>query len=353
MKKPLIAIVGSVDETRQYDPPLRDPDGARKAAEALGTSLADGGYQLMVYSAEQGFIERDFVRGFVKSKKATDGSIFVLFPSGSPGAANFPERSKHERLFNVRQDTSSDWEIAFYRSLAQADGVVLVGGGRSTLIMGVLALTYRIPILTLAAYGGNAEKVWKSLAANRDLLAEDEIPDMAKSWSQDVVRKWMQSLEAQFRAKRAKRDESRGQSQTRPALVSLVLLCLWVLTLPLGRWFLSPGNGTSGGHVTAFSILLFVAPLLSGASGATIRMLRPEGGNVTLRATVLGVGAGAVASVLYVLGQLVGNPSPYNFVILAFSVAFGFIAGFTADSVFKKLEGMEALRTEVLAQRKG
>ena len=34
----------------------------------------------------------------------------------------------------------------------------------------------------------------------------------------------------------------------------------------------------------------------------------------------------------------VGNPSPYNFVVLMFSVAFGFIAGFRFDSVFKKLE---------------
>jgi len=34
----------------------------------------------------------------------------------------------------------------------------------------------------------------------------------------------------------------------------------------------------------------------------------------------------------------VGNPSPYNFVVLMFSVAFGFIAGFSFDSVFKKLE---------------
>lgn len=87
---------------------------------------------------------------------------------------------------------------------------------------------------------------------------------------------------------------------------------------------------------------------MSGASGATVRTLRPTENAPTLRTTVLGVGAGAIASVLYVLGQLIGNPSPYNFVILAFSLAFGFIAGFTFDVVFKQLESIQALQSDVL-----
>jgi hypothetical protein len=78
--------------------------------------------------------------------------------------------------------------------------------------------------------------------------------------------------------------------------------------------------------------------------------LSPTTDEPTLRTTVLGVGAGAIASILYVLGQLVGNQS-LTFVVLAFSVVFGFIAGFTFDSVFKRLESVQALKTDVLGNK--
>ena len=47
--------------------------------------------------------------------------------------------------FNEKVDASSDWEVSFYRSLSKVDGLLVLGGGPSTLIAGQIALspTYR------------------------------------------------------------------------------------------------------------------------------------------------------------------------------------------------------------------
>jgi hypothetical protein len=355
MKNRAVAIVGSAAEGREYDPPMQAPLEAQKMAERLGTSLAKAGYDLIVYSAAPGLIERDVVRGFTAAEKTKPKSIIVFAPIGCPGAIAFPERDKHEVLFDIRQDSSAGWEVSFFRSLGHADAVALIGGGQSTLITGVLALTYRIPLLAISAYGGSAAKVWGSLVAGRDLPSQEHIHTMAERGTPEVIKRWLESLEAQFAAKA---NELRKQSRTWQSAVALIVLVLWVSALPVGFLLVpSVGSGTmppADWHRTAFIFLLFLSPLLSGASGATVRTLLPSsaGTNPTLHTTVLGVAAGALASILYVLGQLVGNPSPYNFVVLVFSVAFGFIAGFTFDSVFKKLESVQALKTDVLTLQK-
>ena len=50
MVRPRVAVVGSVDETRVFDPPVTDPAVARQACEELGGELAVAGWDLVVYS---------------------------------------------------------------------------------------------------------------------------------------------------------------------------------------------------------------------------------------------------------------------------------------------------------------
>lgn len=85
--------------------------------------------------------------------------------------------------------------MSFYGSLPQADAVVLIGGARSTLVMGALALTYRIPMLALKAYGGSAEKVWKAIKGGRSLATDGEANEMAQRGDKDIVARWIASLE--------------------------------------------------------------------------------------------------------------------------------------------------------------
>jgi hypothetical protein len=341
-----ISIVGSVEEGRNYEPPVRSATEAKIIAELLGTELAKRGYGIIVYAGD--FIERDVVRGFVKTAKARK-SIRVLFPSHQKGAEQFPEYASHKALFDPVVDESSDWEMSFYGSLARVDGIVIIGGARSTLITGVLALSYRIPMIALQSFGGSGEKIWKALAAGRGLATKAEANEMAQRGDTEVVGKWIDSLDSQAEARRKELHKTSGLRWT---LVAGLLVLGWVLTLPFGYWLLQAPTGAESWQPQAYVFLLFLAPILAGASGATMRMLIPDTSSPTVKSTVFGMAAGAISGVLYVLSHLLANPKPHNFAILVIAVTFGFIAGLTFDAVFKRLESVDVLRTEVLKQAK-
>src|SRR6266508_756883 len=94
MERSLIAIVGSVDPQRAYDPPLDNVELPRQACVDLGRELANERCGLIVYSASEGFIEPGIVSGYVNSGKAEDGSIQVRSPYGGT-AADFAEAREH------------------------------------------------------------------------------------------------------------------------------------------------------------------------------------------------------------------------------------------------------------------
>ena len=352
MRPPLIAIVGSLDETREFEPPLKNPAQARQTAEAIGAALAEKGNRILVYTAAAGFLETFVVKGYVASGKAKPNSIVKRFPIGNE--TEFAERAASPALFYLDRDRTEDWETSYYRSLRDVDGVVLIGGGRSTLIMGLIAMTLKIPLVAAQAYGGKAEEVWKVLDHNLDLPTAAEISTMAQPGTLAVAREWVDSLEAQRRAKQRQSSSSR-----KIAALAAILLVGWVMTLPAG--FILLKSKTPQGELpwpldAIFIALLFIAPLIAGCSGATIRALLPGQEGMTAGSSVLGAAAGAIASLLYVGAQLLSSGasggSPNNFPLLLFGVGFGFIAGFTFDSVFKKLESVNALQPDELLKKK-
>ncbi len=340
-----ISIVGSVEEGRPYDPPLRNAAEAKRTAELLGTELAKRGYGVIVYSG--GYIERDVARGFVKVAKAKK-SIRVLFPSHQKGPEEFPEYANHKALFEPIVDESPDWEMSFYGSLPRVDGIVIIGGAASTLITGVLALSYRIPLIALQSFGGSGEKIWRALSAGRGLTTKEEANEMAQKSDREMIGKWINSLEAQAEARR---QEILNSSGGHWLLVAGALAVGWVLTLPLG-WLLQVPPNAEGWRPHAFIFLLFLAPMLAGASGATVRMFLPDASTPNLRSIFLGMVAGGVSGVLLLTSHLVAKTDPHNFVILMTAVASGFIAGLTFDAVFKKLESVDVVRTDVLKKVK-
>jgi hypothetical protein len=129
MAGPLIAIVGDASPDRVFDPVMKKPAKARKAAEELGTELAQRGARLLVYGGP--FLEADVVRGFVAGKPPEDRSVLMWY-SKDQEPPPFAEEADHPNLFERRSGRGADWEIAFYRSIARADGVILIGGGNAT-----------------------------------------------------------------------------------------------------------------------------------------------------------------------------------------------------------------------------
>lgn len=350
MASPLIAIVGDANPTRQYDPPLKDPAKAKKAAEELGEELAKRGAHLLVYGGP--FIEADVVRGFVRGNPAEDRSI-VKWYTKEKEPAPFPEESSHSKLFDPRVEKGVDWETAFYRSIARADGIVLVGGDNATKVVGQVAIGARIPILCLSEFGGAGARVWNTLAAGEDLPTREEINLMAQPWGNDSATKVISVLLAQ----RARRRLAEGSPRPMASVVAGMLFIAALAIVPL-VW------GKNNFPVW----MLFIAPLLSGGSGAVIRpmvdRLRGIGTvpSAVLATLVLGVVAGGISGVLFVTAQLAGAPSlassndlaAYAQRSIPFAVGVGFIAGLTSDTVFGKLLGLDVVQTSGLdaGQRK-
>ena len=360
MSAPLIAIVGSVASTRSdYDPPLRNAEVAREAAEQLGAELARAGNRIIVYSGDPRFIEGDIVRGYVASGRAQPDSIQIRYPQilGAGQFPSFPEQSTHETLFDVRADRHTNWEISFYMSLKDATGIVLIGGARSALVTGLVAQSYRIPLVPVATFGGSAQTVW-ALASGPSLTEAERNLMGRPRWAADSAEKLVRALADQAERLRAERAEQiRSERLAANALrqrafvaAGLVLAAVILTTVGLFAPTLNP---------VLFGLLFLGTPLFAGASGGVVRTIldsnrglvhTPEHSAPT--SAVLGMIAGLIAALLFVLAQVATNSAIKHLadaidehlkLLIPFALVVGFVAGLTLEAVFGKLE-----RTDVV-----
>jgi hypothetical protein len=341
MPGPLIAIVGDTSTARTYDPAMKDPAKAKQAAEQLGTELAQRGARLLVYGGP--FLEADVVRGFVAGKPSEDRSILMWY-SKDQEPPPFAEEATHPKLFERRSEKGADWETAFYRSIARADGVILIGGGNATMISGQVAIGSRMPILALSEFGGAASKVWDTLSSGEDLPNRDDINLMTRPWASDSAANCVSSLLAQ------RKRQQLMEGAPRPIL-SIVAALLFLGAVSIIPWVWGQN---------AFAVwMLFFAPLLAGGAGATIRPVidhlrgAPGVAPAVLATVVLGLVAGGIAGVLFVTAQLTADPQlasagdvvRYAQRSIPFAVGVGFVAGLTSDAIFGKLLGLDVART--------
>ncbi len=344
MSDHLIAIVGSLFPGRQYDPPAPDVPGGRAAARAIGKELARRGCRLAVYDHTS--IEGDVVAGFLSATPPPkEQSIEIHYSVDTPQRADFPERKTgQENFFVEKPDTSKEWEVSYYRTLGKVDGLVLVGGGPSTLVTGLIGLTFRLPMIALGKYGGAARVIWQKLEHDA-LPARDEHEAMGATVADANVGKCVDSLEKQAERRR---DELRAKHGATGAGIALLLLLGWLACLFIGLRLAEDAAKGNGEARLWFTALLFFAPALAGASGATIRGLRGTE-RPTLKTSVLGVTAAVITALLYTLGQFTGNDNPYRFLLLAITIMVGWAAGFTFDTVLKKLEteGVEEIKAKL------
>lgn len=340
MTGPLIAIVGDITPGRVLNPVSQDSAKVKKAAEELGAELASRGARLLVYGGA--YLEADVVRGFVAAKPKHDDSIEMTYTKGNVPPP-FPEEATHPKLFRRRSERGADWEVAFYRAITRADGIILMGGGSATKISGQVAIGARMPILALAQFGGGAAKVWETLSAGEDLPNRDEIDLMARPWGAESAAACVNALFAQ----RERRWIAAGAPSPALSVLTLLLFLVAFAIVPL-VW-----------GQNAFTVwMLFVAPLIAGGAGALIRLMidRKRGAQgVTpgvLVAVVLGLVAGGIAGVLFVTAQLPADPNlpagtdlvPYARRSIPFALGVGFVAGLTSDAVFGKLLGFDTVR---------
>ncbi len=259
---PIIAIVGNVTTS---------PEDAPVIAEDVGRALAKAGFRILVFSSGPDFLEVPVVRGYVDSQMAKPRSIQVRYPLHGQ-KPEFSEQKTHGQVFDWMPDSRQDWEMSFYQSLNEVDGVLLVGGGDSTMIAGLVAMGHRIAILALAALKGKTAKVWEALRPGRDLPSHDEISLMARpGWTEGSATECVEALKNQL-ARKAEEELQRRLEElrtetavTRHAIIAALLFLLAVTCVPFSR-------GLEESSPWALW-LLFFSPVLAGVSGSTIRLV--------------------------------------------------------------------------------
>jgi hypothetical protein len=352
----IIAIVGSIGT--HPDAPI--------AAEAIGRELAKAGLRILVYSSGPEFLEGRIVSGYVGSKVAARRSVQVRYPLHGVKPA-FPEQQTHDHLFDWRPEHGQDWEMSFYQSLNEVDGILLMGGRESTMIAGLVAMGHGIAMLPVAGFGGKATDVWGVLQPGRDLATADEISLMARpSWTDDDATEYVRALKDQI-ARKAERARQRRLQQVRQetsvtqnAVFALVLFLLAIASVALA-W-----GGTFWNEPWSAAVamaLLFISPLLAGVSGLTVRLVFdlkegavPLTSQSAITTAALGLIAGGVAGLLFITAQVTTATAPPGQIVsidqarrlVAFSVLIGFVAGLTLDAVFRKLIATDVVETSAI-----
>jgi hypothetical protein len=336
----LILVVGSADPDRtDYDPPIADPEGARMAAEQLGAELARQGCRIVVYSADRHFLEADVVRGFVgASKKRAKAMIQVRFPHTAPNSAKFREAETHDWLFEPLQDRNGSWKASFYASLRDADGILILGGGRSAHAIGYMALGFSTPLVAVACFGGAGQAVWLAMRPDADLVTEADWRRMKpRAWNDGLAAPLVASLLAQRTLRehrRAQESAARGRTAAMARIVGGVLFL--TVAIALTAWGLMQPEP----HRTPLFMvsLLFVGPIAGVGSALTSSGWRVEHERHPAATGGLGFTAGLTSSLLYLLAQFstASDPSMIKGLAMIVALATGLLAGFTVDRVLKR-----------------
>ncbi|MEU5464274.1 hypothetical protein ACH4KU_23385 [Streptomyces althioticus] len=292
---------------------------------------------MAVFSSKPKYAEADVVHGYAEGCTADDPGTVAAFPPRHRGVDFLLPEGSHVTVDVVR-DTSGEWEVGYYRTLLKCDGVLLIGGGQSTRVAGIIALSQGIPVLPVAAFGGGASQVWVNLDKVRNDTDDADIALLGGDWSADAAPRLVACL-----LRQRERHEARlrdVQRRTRAAawasaagwLVALVCMC----TAVAGLVTAGPPRRADAHNLS----VLIGAPLLAAVAGAVIRSSF-ETESRWLRACIRGLGAGLVTVLLYVASQLLSVPTLMDRLdvrrLLFITVPLGFTAGFTFDLVFERL----------------
>lgn len=300
-RMPFVAIIGGFYH-------LQDPVAiaeAQATARELGAALAEAGMGLVVYYSDQNSLEPYVVAGFVEATPLGTGagSIRVRFAESQKHMVKFPEQATRSELFERSLFPGQDWEAPFYRSLVEAEGVdavLLMAGGRSTLIAGQIALARPLPVLAVDKFVGTAAVLRTELATGTPgypSAATHSIPAMVE-W---LKKKCEARAEKQAQVRKNEMNYLRIVSQKAKTVWTGVsfLALLTVIFMGVGR---APSP-------EMYPFLTFTGLVVAGATGALVRSVR-WGAEETAPSTslLLGAVAGFVVGLAYLIPQWIGAP---------------------------------------------
>lgn len=367
-----IAIVGSYNPARVDDLKLRNHELAPQAGEQLGQALAKRGFHVIVYGSYPYLLDGDVVRGYTSVVESEPDCIHVYF-SQHAGQPRFGDLPSEDPRFRFQADRNENWEISFYQSIADIDGMLLLGGGSSALIAGIVALSHKKPIAVCADFGGEARKVWNALSTKNSPATDDEVSQMGNAWTSTSADRMVAILENQIKrleaekAKAAADDKQRIDKMLEAQLDarrrSNVHLAASIITLALGLVVFAFTLAQPEIGSRFWQALIFLTAILTGISGSTgtvlVEELTPTRRQKPRRITST-IGLGAIAGFatvgLFLLAQVVINPENTTPLeqpglyqrLFMFTMVIGLIAGLTFESVFKRLREIDVVQTSGL-----
>jgi hypothetical protein len=188
--------------------------------------------------------------------------------------------------------------------------------------------------VALPKFGGAAQLVWESLDRAKNDATEADLSAMAEGWSDasaiTMVRVFKD--QARRRAEQAVLARATARQETASLVTAAFLFVLGLALIPV-LFAIKP---TPTWNVT----VLIAAALLVAPIGAVIRNVLGRGQH-WLRTAILGMVAGAVACLLFVVAQVATSPDSLQNAgartLLLFVVPISFVAGLTFDAVYNKL----------------
>ncbi len=339
VEMPFVAIIGGLwkfDENTVAE--------AKDVSKIIGAELAKAGFGLVVYFSNDESLEPHVVSGYLSAISNRRGEIHVRYSEAQRGKVKFAEEKDWRDIFKYHLFPGDDWEMPFYRSLAEEEGVdavLLLGGATSTLIAGQVAVARQLPILAVDQFGGSAAKIWNQLA-QRD-------PGNLHSWNTHSAATFVRKLRKECEDAAAIRRDRRRREKTIANITSqrqqtsyavgaffalLVILCFGMANT---SW------------VSAYPLVMFGGLISAGATGATVRgVLWPGGDNDPRSSLLLGSVAGFVVGLAYLIPQWVGAPdvlavktdavSATNKIQFASAILVALSAGVGFDTVFTRLQ---------------
>ena len=287
---------------------LKDPaetEDAKKTAIEIGAALANAGMGLVVYFSNDESLEPHVVSGYVKALPAGTGagSIRVRFAESQKNIVKFAEQATRNDLFERNLFAGQDWEAPFYRSLVDTDGVdavLLMAGGRSTLIAGQIALARPLPVLAVDKFDGSAKGIRTELATG----AKDYPSSTTHSITELVT--WLKNkcvarAEQQAQARHRESNYLKITSQRRKTFWAGGAFILLLFTV-----FFGVAQAPTPG---LYPFLTFTGLIAAGATGALIRsVIWGAEETAPITSLLLGGVAGFVVGLAYLVPQWVGAP---------------------------------------------
>jgi hypothetical protein len=344
MNMPYVAVIGGL-----WAMSSDQAAAAKQAAQAIGAALAEAGFGLVVYFSDEMSLEPHVVAGYVGSGKLTPSCIRVRYAESQRDQIKFAEETIHAASFEHRQFPGADWEAPFYFSLAEEDGVdalLLLGGGKSTLTAGLIAIARRVPVLPIDGFGGAAAKIWSHLAqASRDRHLPAWQGENAASLVERLKADCASAAERRRRsaqgAQRIARLDSQRATITVAGLAFLALLALAAFGIVIAP------------QPALYPLVVLGGLVAAGATGATVRpILAGRASAQPFASLLLGGLAGFAVGLAYLIPQWVGAAhvleakgvavSATDKIQFASAILVAISAGVGFDTVFRRIEARAA-----------